>query len=63
MVSVDAMGGDRGPAAVVAGIAGSAEMNPDIRFILHGPAEELDAPCREAAARRPVSRSATPRAW
>ncbi len=36
MISVDAMGGDRGPAAVVAGLVLSAEMNPRIAFILHG---------------------------
>lgn len=41
VISVDAMGGDRGPAAVVAGIARSAAKNPDIRFILHGPKDEL----------------------
>lgn len=41
VISVDAMGGDRGPAAVVAGIARSAAKNPDIRFILHGPEAEL----------------------
>ena len=41
VLSVDAMGGDRGPAAVVAGIARSAAKNPDIRFILHGPEETL----------------------
>lgn len=43
VLSIDAMGGDRGPAAVVAGIADSAVKNPDIRFILHGPVEELEA--------------------
>lgn len=37
IISVDAMGGDRGPAAVVAGISRSAAKNPDIGFILHGP--------------------------
>ncbi|WP_415234176.1 phosphate acyltransferase PlsX [Pseudorhodobacter sp.] len=36
VISVDAMGGDRGPAAVVAGLVLSAEMNPRIAFILHG---------------------------
>ena len=36
IISVDAMGGDRGPAAVVAGLALSADKNPDIGFILHG---------------------------
>ena len=41
IISVDAMGGDRGPAAVVAGIASSTASNPDIGFILHGPKDEL----------------------
>ena len=40
-ISVDAMGGDRGPAAVVAGIKKSAEKNPDIAFLVHGPESEL----------------------
>ncbi|HCQ64337.1 MAG TPA: phosphate acyltransferase PlsX [Rhodobacteraceae bacterium] len=42
-ISVDAMGGDRGPATVVAGLALSAKQNPDIAFILHGDGPELDA--------------------
>ena len=42
LISVDAMGGDEGPAAVVAGCALSARANPDIGFILHGPQEQLD---------------------
>ncbi|GFE63619.1 phosphate acyltransferase PlsX [Litoreibacter roseus] len=41
VLSIDAMGGDSGPAVVVAGMAKSAEKNPDIRFILHGPKNEL----------------------
>lgn len=41
VVSVDAMGGDLGPSAVVAGISLSAKLNPDIGFILHGPEPEL----------------------
>ncbi len=41
IISVDAMGGDRGPAAVVAGIAHSAWKNPDIGFIVHGDEAEL----------------------
>ncbi|MGR3711740.1 MAG: phosphate acyltransferase PlsX [Shimia sp.] len=41
VISVDAMGGDRGPAAVVAGISLSANKNPDIAFILHGPEDTL----------------------
>jgi glycerol-3-phosphate acyltransferase PlsX len=36
VISVDAMGGDRGPAAVVAGLVLSAAANPDADFILHG---------------------------
>ncbi|MFV0409499.1 MAG: phosphate acyltransferase PlsX [Paracoccus sp. (in: a-proteobacteria)] len=41
VISVDAMGGDRGPVAVVAGMGASAEKNPDLRFIVHGPEAEL----------------------
>lgn len=41
VISVDAMGGDKGPAAVVAGLAKSARINPDIRFLLHGPRDQL----------------------
>ncbi|MGR3620206.1 MAG: phosphate acyltransferase PlsX [Roseovarius sp.] len=37
VISVDAMGGDEGPATVVAGMAQSASKNPCIGFILHGP--------------------------
>jgi len=40
-ISVDAMGGDLGPSAIVSGIQKSAEKNPRIAFILHGPAAEL----------------------
>jgi glycerol-3-phosphate acyltransferase PlsX len=36
VISIDAMGGDRGPAAIVAGLVLSAEALPDARFILHG---------------------------
>ena len=42
-ISVDAMGGDNGPAAVIAGCSTSDRKNHNIRFILHGPAEELKA--------------------
>ena len=42
IISVDAMGGDQGPATVVAGIYASARKNPDIGFILHGPRDELE---------------------
>ena len=42
IISVDAMGGDLGPASVVAGIALSAKINPNIGFILHGPRDTLE---------------------
>ena len=35
-ISVDAMGGDLGPSAVVDGLSKAAEAAPDVRFILHG---------------------------
>lgn len=41
-ISVDAMGGDRGPSAVVQGLSYCAAANPDIRFLLHGPKDELE---------------------
>ena len=41
VLSVDAMGGDLGPPAVVAGIARSAINNPNLFFILHGPENVL----------------------
>ena len=41
VISVDAMGGDRGPAPVIAGLARSAHKNPEIGFIVHGPEDEL----------------------
>lgn len=42
VISVDAMGGDKGPAAVVAGCAHSAKRNDDIYFLLHGAKSELE---------------------
>jgi glycerol-3-phosphate acyltransferase PlsX len=36
VISIDAMGSDRGPAAVVAGLVLSANELPDAHFILHG---------------------------
>ena len=41
VISVDAMGGDRGPAAVVAGLVDSAAQLPRARFILHGDQAQL----------------------
>ena len=42
VISVDAMGGDTGAQAVIAGMAKSAGKNSDIGFILHGPQSELE---------------------
>ncbi len=42
VVSVDAMGGDHGPSAVVAGLSQSAAKNDEIAFILHGDAAVLE---------------------
>ena len=36
VISVDAMGGDRGPAAVVDGVERVIRSNPDVRILLHG---------------------------
>lgn len=41
IISVDAMGGDRGPGAVVLGLAHLASQNSDVGFILHGDKEKL----------------------
>lgn len=42
VISIDAMGGDKGPAPVIQGMAKSAAKNPDIGFIVHGPRAELE---------------------
>ena len=49
-ISVDAMGGDQGPSAVVEGCALSAAKNDEIAFILHGD----EAVLRAQVARHPV---------
>ncbi|PKP67313.1 MAG: phosphate acyltransferase, partial [Alphaproteobacteria bacterium HGW-Alphaproteobacteria-5] len=41
VISIDAMGGDRGPAAVVAGVALAAAGLASAHFVLHGPEAEL----------------------
>ena len=41
-VAIDAMGGDRGPAVVIAGMARSAEKNPDIRFLVFGDRGQIE---------------------
>ncbi len=52
IISVDAMGGDRGPAAVVAGISRSAKKNAQIAFLLHGPKDTLE---KLVAKRKPLA--------
>lgn len=49
VISVDAMGGDRGAVAVVAGMADSLAHCPDLEFLVHGPEAEL----RELIAKKP----------
>ncbi len=51
ILSVDTMGGDQGPAAVVSGCSISAKINPKLGFILHGPRAELE---RLVARRKPL---------
>lgn len=41
ILSVDAMGSDKGPGPVVAGLRKFLKKNPDARIILHGPKAEL----------------------
>ena len=42
VISVDAMGGDRGPKTVVAGLSRFARTSDSVDFILHGPKAELE---------------------
>lgn len=49
VISVDAMGGDQGPAAVVAGLVDSMAEHPDMQVILHGD----EASLRPLLARHP----------
>jgi glycerol-3-phosphate acyltransferase PlsX len=41
-ISVDAMGGDIGPAVTVAGAAIALERNPDLRFVFYGDSEAIE---------------------
>jgi len=42
VLSIDAMGGDLGPSAIVSGMAKSASKNEALRFIVHGDRPELE---------------------
>lgn len=41
VISIDAMGGDRGPGMVIGGMAKAARAEPALHFIVHGPEDEL----------------------
>mgnify|MGYP002476225777 CR=1 FL=1 len=41
VLSIDAMGGDLGPEAIVSGMSHSAQANPEIRFLVFGPKKKL----------------------
>ncbi len=42
VLSIDAMGGDHGPASVVQGLYGFARRHPDVGFIVHGNSNSLE---------------------
>ena len=42
VLSIDAMGGDLGPEAVVAGLAAAVKATPAMRFLVHGDRVQLD---------------------
>ena len=42
VISIDAMGGDRGVADVIRGMGKSLKKNPRLRYIVHGDADLLD---------------------
>ncbi len=58
ILSIDAMGGDNGPAAVVSGMHKSVKRNARLQFVLHGPQELLEplVAKRRALANRVVFR-------
>lgn len=41
IISIDVMGGDRGPAPVIAGVAKCARKDPSLKFILHGDERQI----------------------
>jgi glycerol-3-phosphate acyltransferase PlsX len=49
VISVDAMGGDRGAAPILAGLLSALKADPALRFILHGDERKLDALLRKHA--------------
>lgn len=63
LISVDAMGGDEGPAAVVAGCLISAKANRDISFILHGREASCGRLCQSTPSLRFALKFAMWRVW
>lgn len=55
VLSVDAMGGDNGPATVVAGLARFLDKRPDAKVILHGPQAELTGMLQKRGLRQKVT--------
>ena len=43
LISIDAMGGDHSPKIVIEGLAIASKQNPDIRFLLFGDAQKIEA--------------------
>ena len=41
VVSVDAMGGDKGPGVIIAGLLRAVHQHSKIRFLVHGPEDVL----------------------
>lgn len=55
VISVDAMGGDRGPTPVIAGLTRALRKDPSLRFILHGNRDALEPLLQKHAAVRDAS--------
>jgi glycerol-3-phosphate acyltransferase PlsX len=56
VISIDAMGGDHGPAVAVPGVAlAAARLGPDVRFLLHGDPTQIEAELVRCPAARAVS--------
>jgi len=49
VISIDAMGGDRGPAPILTGMGQALATNPDLSFIIHGDQETIDQQLRRRA--------------
>lgn len=55
VISIDAMGGDHGPAVVIPAVDIAARANPDLRFVLHGDEARINAELAKLPAARAVS--------